>query len=281
MPPMQSNSKVGVYADVANLSQSGGSHLQYDVLREFACRDNAEPVRLNAYVVRDTQKAKSNQSYRNGKQRFHSKLRDYGYKVIVKEVKWFTNESGERYGKANADLDLAVDALLQSENLDRVLIVSGDGDFVQVVRALQNKGIRVEVVAPDNVSLELRREADIFMCGYLIPRMIPIGQGENGWSGTGSRVRGWCYWFNEEKGYGFLRFLKRITTGLWITDARDADSPYGTCFVHVSDLPPTVNPDNLPSRDHIFEFEVARSNRSDLDEGDELEARDIELTTRL
>lgn len=281
MPVTQSNSKVGVYADVANLSQSGGSKLRYDVLRKFACRDNAEPVRLNAYVVHDEEEASSNEAYKNGKRRFHSVLRDYGYKVIVKKVKWFSDESGEKYGKANADLDLAVDALLQSENLDRVLIASGDGDFVQVVRALQNKGCRVEVVAPDNVSLELRREADIFMCAYLIPGMIPIERGRNGWGGIGSRVRGWCYWFDEEKGYGFLRFLKRLSSGLWITDARDADSPYGTCFVHVSDLPRSVNPSNLPSRDHIFEFTVAESNQPDQDEGDELEAENVELTTRL
>ena len=38
-------------------------------------------------------------------------------------------------------------------------VETGDGDFVQVVRALQNKGCRVEVLAFDNVSEELRREA--------------------------------------------------------------------------------------------------------------------------
>jgi len=55
-----------------------------------------------------------------------------GYKVIEKRVKWFVDEAGNRYGKANADLDMAVDVLLQSENLDRVLLITGDGDFVQV-----------------------------------------------------------------------------------------------------------------------------------------------------
>ena len=54
--------------------------------------------------------------------------------------------NGERYGKANADLDMAVDMLLQSERLDRVMLVSGDGDFVRVVQALQNRGLRIEVI---------------------------------------------------------------------------------------------------------------------------------------
>jgi uncharacterized LabA/DUF88 family protein len=100
---------------------------------------------------------------------FFAVLRDFGYKVIQKEVKWFTDEDGNQVAKANADLDLAVDALMQSDNLDRVVLVTGDGDFVQVVRALQNKGCRVEVVAFRNVSSELRREADLFYSGQRSP----------------------------------------------------------------------------------------------------------------
>jgi uncharacterized LabA/DUF88 family protein len=144
--------KVGVYVDVSNIYLNGGQRMQYDVLREFACRDEAELVRLNAYVSYDRERAERDEAYRKGTQNFHSALRDLGYKVIVKEISWFVDENGVRYGKANADLELAVDALLQSVNLDRVLLVSGDGDFVQVVRALQDKGCRVEVVALDNVS---------------------------------------------------------------------------------------------------------------------------------
>jgi hypothetical protein len=108
-------------------------------------------------------------TYREKARSYQSALREIGYKVIEKRVKWFEDEAGNRYGKANADLDMAVDVLLQSENLDRVLLVTGDGDFVQVVRALQNKGCRVEVLAFDNISEELRREADMFVSGYLVP----------------------------------------------------------------------------------------------------------------
>lgn len=130
------STRVGVYAGVANMYRNGGQRMQYDVLREFACRDYAEPVRLNAYVTFDAERAKRDVNYRDDALSFHSKLRDYGYKVIVKEIKWYRDDGGTRMGKADADLDLAVDALLQSENLDRVLIASGDGEFVNVARAL-------------------------------------------------------------------------------------------------------------------------------------------------
>ncbi|MFM8319917.1 MAG: NYN domain-containing protein, partial [Chloroflexota bacterium] len=208
--PVISTARVGVYVDVANLSMNGGFHLQYGVLREFACRDGAEPVRLNAYVAHDVERARHDPAYRARSTSFHAVLRDQGYKVLVKEVHWYQDEGG-KYARANADLDLAVDALLQSRNLDRVLIASGDGDFVRVVQVLQSQGCRVEVVGLDNVSNELRQEADLYLSGYLIPNLVPVESDEDtqaAWGEAGSRVRGWCYWHNQS--YGFMRYLKAV-----------------------------------------------------------------------
>ena len=216
MTVIQSTAKVGVYCDVANMYRNGGQRMQYDVLREFACRDYAEPVRLNAYVTFDAERAPHDYTYGDGAKSFHSKLRDYGYKVIVKEIRWYRDDSGSRYGKADADLDLAVDALLQSEKLHRVLIASGDGDFVNVVRALQNRGCRVEIVGLDNSSSMLRQEADLFISGYLIPGLIPMRNGGSDrpeWNEIGSRVRGWCYWHEAERGFGYFRFLQEVGPG--------------------------------------------------------------------
>ncbi|MDX1655309.1 MAG: NYN domain-containing protein, partial [Candidatus Competibacteraceae bacterium] len=151
----KSYANVGVYVDASNISRNGGSRMQYDILREFACRDHAEALRLNVYLSFDGERADSNFAYKEKARAYQSALRELGYKVIEKRVKWFEDESGNRYGKANADLDMAVDLLLQSENLDRVLLVTGDGDFVQVVKALQSKGLRVEALAFDNISEEL------------------------------------------------------------------------------------------------------------------------------
>jgi len=254
------NSKVGVYIDVANLARNGGYGMRYDVLREFACRGNAEPMRLNAYVTYDPERAEIDPDYRSGQIGFYSLLRDFGYKVIEKNVKWYEDENGNRFAKANADLDLAVDALLQSKNMDRVLLATGDGDFVQVVRALQNAGCRVEVVAFENVSAELRREADLFMSGYLIPNLLAIQpiRSTPQWGELGSRVRGVCY-THTGKGYGFLRFMKTIAPGLWRLDSRQSDSPYESVFFHDSQLPEEVHFTELPNRHMIFEFELVRA----------------------
>jgi uncharacterized LabA/DUF88 family protein len=263
MGTSKSSARVGVYVDVANINRNGGYGMGYEVLREFACRDKGEALRLNAYVSFDAEKARREAYYSQRTNSFYSVLRDFGYKVIQKEVKWFTDEDGNRVAKANADLDLAVDALLQSENLDRVLLVTGDGDFVQVVRALQNRGCRVEVVAFRNVSADLRREADMFMSGYLIPNLLPLesktGE-ENIWGEVEHRVRGICYYHKND--FGFMRFLKRIDQNLWMTDAKHPDSPYGTAWFHDSSLPNglgSVIAADLPSRKYIFEFRLMRA----------------------
>ncbi len=281
MPASQQNLRVGVYVDVANIARNGGYGMHYDVLREFACRGEAAPIRLNAYVGYDADRAKDDAAYREGQRGFHDVLREQGFKVIAKAVKWYVDDRGGRLGKANADLNLAVDALLQSEDMDRVLLATGDGDFVQVVNALQNRGGRVEVVAFENVSSELKREADMFMSGYLIPGLLPTVS-DNGmrWGEVDSRVRGTCYYFNQNKGFGFLRFMKHIGTALWDVDSRKPGSPYRSVFFHESELPSGVRPADLPSREQIFEFDLVKSARppaSDDEQQENLQAAKIQL----
>ena len=170
---MRGSVRIGVYVDTENITRNGGRGLRYDVLREFACRDGADALRLNSYTSFDSERAQTDEDYKRNVRSFQAALRDFGYKVIVKRVKWYINEDGRRFGKANSDLDMAVDVLLEARNIDRVLLATGDGDFAKVARALQNMGCRVEVVAFDNVSGELRREADLFVSGYLIPGLLP------------------------------------------------------------------------------------------------------------
>lgn len=252
--------KVGVYVDVSNLVMNGGFGMRYEVLRQFACRNGGEPMRLNAYVSYDPARAEADFEYRIKQYRFHAALRDIGYKVIRKDTQWYTDDDGNRFGKANVDLDLAVDALLQSENLDRVLLATGDGDFVRVVRALQNKGCRVEVVAFDNVSAELRREADLYMSGYLIPNLLPLPRSKtngNAWGEVGSCVRGVCYAHDRAKGFGWIRYLTRVDGELWRTDSRDDQSPYATIFCHDSEYPSEFDTNKLTNRSVVLEFQIA------------------------
>lgn len=243
---------VGVYVDVENMNRTGGYGMRYEVLREFAARDGSTVLRLNAYVSYDEDRAQADEKYR-ARLDFYRKLRDFGYKVIEKRVKWYEDESGNRFAKANADLDMAVDLLLQSTNLDRVLLVTGDGDFVRVVEAIQNKGCRVEVMGFRNVSGDLRRACDLYISGFVVPRLLPTNEDDN-W---GHRRRGYCYY--KIKTGGFVRYLDTIADGLWILDSRDARSPYRTAYFRQQDLPYSADLGDLIERRRIIEFDLVPS----------------------
>ena len=94
---------------------------------------------------------------------------DYnGYTMVTKPTKEFTDASGRRKVKGNMDIELAVDAMELADNLDHLVLFSGDGDFRSLVEALQQKGKRVSVVStlrtqPPMVADELRRQADQFI----------------------------------------------------------------------------------------------------------------------
>ena len=252
--------KIGIYVDVENITMNGGRGMQYDVLRTFACRGGGDPIRMNAYVRFDEEKAKAGDPAYEKVLEFHSRIRDSGFKVVEKPIRWYRDQAGQRYGKANADLDMAVDMLLQSERLDRVVLVSGDGDFVKVVEALQNRGLRVEVMGFDNVSKDLQTRSDLFLSGYLVPGLLPDGAGNGDdrrpWGEEGSRVRGTCHWFDQVKGYGFLRYLAEINDRLWTLDSRDPESPYRTAFLHATAFSGADHdlPNELPNRELVFEF---------------------------
>jgi len=94
---------------------------------------------------------------------------DYnGFTLVTKPVKEFTDEHGRRKIKGNMDIEIAVDMLNISDNLDHVVLFSGDGDFRRLLEAIQRRGVRVTVVSsnstqPSMIADELRRQADQFI----------------------------------------------------------------------------------------------------------------------
>ncbi|MET0117588.1 MAG: NYN domain-containing protein [Sedimenticola sp.] len=257
--------KVGVFVDAENIKFNGGYQLRYDILRRFAARNSGTLLRLNTYLAFDQERAREDNEYAKKSNIYQQMVRDYGWKITVKTVRRFTDEEGNVTTKANADLDLAVDAMLQAENLDLILLVTGDGDFLQVVTALQNRGCRVELLGFKNVSKQLQRQVDAFYRGYLIPDLLPFPhEPRNEWGKPGSCVRGVCTKWFPDKGYGFLRFIREISPNLWITDPRDPESPYESVFCHANELAENVTPEELMNRDTIVEFYLEES---EVDEG--------------
>uniref|UniRef100_UPI004055B08E LabA-like NYN domain-containing protein n=1 Tax=Candidatus Electronema sp. TaxID=2698783 RepID=UPI004055B08E len=203
--------KTGIYVDAENIKMSGGYGMRYDVLVDMANTPNSTLVRANCYLAEDRERTSKEPDYRQKVYFYHNILRQCGFKIIKKFVRRYEDEDGNVTTKANADMDLAIDALLQARNLDRVILLTGDGDFIRLVTALQNMGCRVDVIGFNNVSRELRESADSFLSGFLIPGLLPFQPDETHHDQPGEWQRGTVANFNADRGFGFFRFFRMIT----------------------------------------------------------------------
>jgi uncharacterized LabA/DUF88 family protein len=253
--------KVGVFIDAANVYMNGGQKMRYDVLRHYA-QAYGMIQRLNAYMTFDEERSQTDRDYRDRAVGWQDLVRSFGYHTTIQDVRWLIDpDSGRRYAKANADIQLVVDMIGQANNLDHLILVTGDGDFVRPIQYVRGLGCRVEVIGFDNVSQDLRKEADVYTSGYMIPELLPTNRRDTPWGSVGSTVRGICYYHKADEDYGFLAFLEKISPLAWISDPRHPDSPYRAVFFHDSTLPQGIYPRSLPNRWTIFEFEVGQNER--------------------
>ena len=235
--------KTGIYVDAENIRLCGGYGMRYDVLAELANVGNSVLLRANSYVAEDRARTDEDRDYRQKLYRYHDVLRQCGFKVIKKYVKHFVDDEGILTTKANADMDLAIDALLQARNLDRIILLTGDGDFIRLVLALQNMGCRVDVIAFKNASNELKEMADSYLSGFLVPGLLPL----NAPTGV-NRQRGVPMNYNPERGFGFMRYYTLNKDGL-IPE---------TVFFHCSKSD-VSNDSVFVDSANIFEFSIIES----------------------
>ncbi|HVF09689.1 MAG TPA: NYN domain-containing protein [Abditibacteriaceae bacterium] len=146
----QLDQRVGIFIDVQNMFYAAkhlyNSKLNFARLMDYIAR-RRPLVRAIAYVVQTPEIDQSN---------FLTMLRSNGYEVRSKDLKQRPDGSA----KGDWDMGLALDALAMTERLDVVAIVSGDGDFVDLVNFLKARGVRVEVYSfPYSTAEELRYAA--------------------------------------------------------------------------------------------------------------------------
>ena len=90
-----------------------------------------------------------------------SGLHKYGYQVS--ELPTVQHPDGT-FKTVGDDVKISTDMTEESKKGDRVILVSGDGDFIPAIEKLQNKGVKVTVAGhQDSINHELRRLADSFL----------------------------------------------------------------------------------------------------------------------
>jgi uncharacterized LabA/DUF88 family protein len=145
---------VAMFVDVANMYYAARGQdvdVDYVALLKHATKGR-DLIRAYAYTGLDPE----NENQR----KFIDFLAKNGYKPVVKDIRKF----GDGRMKANLDIELVVDLFRLADRMDIAVIVSGDGDFAPAIRALQDKGVRAEVISfKPNTSSDLIAVADEFM----------------------------------------------------------------------------------------------------------------------
>ena len=155
---------VAVFVDVANLyyaAKSANVDVDYVTLLKGAVKGR-DLIRAYAYSGLDP----DNENQR----RFIEFLAKNGYRVVHKDIRKY----GDGKIKANLDIELVVDLFRLADRMDVAVIISGDGDFAPAIKALQDKGVRAEVVSfRGNTSSDLLAVADEFTD---IMKIVQIGR---------------------------------------------------------------------------------------------------------
>ncbi|MBD3313508.1 NYN domain-containing protein [Candidatus Woesearchaeota archaeon] len=149
------NQRVGVFVDVQNMYYSA-KHLHHakvsfsNILKDAV--KQRQLIRAIAYVVKaDLQEDKNV---------FFDALEKMGYEVKSKDLQTF-------YGgakKGDWDVGIAMDIMKMASKLDVVVLVSGDGDFQELLEHASALGCRTEVLAFGKAaSSKLKNEADLFI----------------------------------------------------------------------------------------------------------------------
>ena len=157
--------RVGVFIDIQNLYHSAknlyGSRVDFGELLKHLTKDR-RLVRALAYVV------KSDPS--TGEDAFFGALEKDGIELRSKDIQIFAGGAK----KADWDVGIAVDAIRMANMFDVVIMVSGDGDFVPMVKYLQwglGKGVEVAAFGKTTSSM-LREAADTFIDLDAVPKVI-------------------------------------------------------------------------------------------------------------
>lgn len=147
--------RVGVFVDVQNLYYSARyiykSKVNFRAILKEAIKGR-NLIRAIAYVIKADVKDEAN---------FFEALKNLGYQVREKDLQVFPG--GAR--KGDWDIGIAMDMIELAPKLDTVVLVSGDGDFVPLVRHVKHAlGCYAEVMAfGKSSSQKLVEDADHFI----------------------------------------------------------------------------------------------------------------------
>ena len=146
--------RIGVFIDVQNMYYSAknlyNNKVDFKTVLKETIADR-KLVRAIAYVIKADIKDENT---------FYDALSEMGFEVKSKDLQIF-------YGgakKGDWDVGIAMDVMRLAPKLDTIVLVSGDGDFSDLLEHAKSLGCRTEVVAfGKTTSHKLKEVADFFL----------------------------------------------------------------------------------------------------------------------
>lgn len=95
-----------------------------------------------------------------GNETLYEALSGMGYTLIYKPTLEYSKD-GEKHTKGNVDAELVLQTMIEWDNFDKAIIVSGDGDFYCLIEHLHNKQKLFKLITPNaKYSSHLRKFAN-------------------------------------------------------------------------------------------------------------------------
>lgn len=145
--------RIAVFLDFANIEAAAQCRIDYGSLRQYL-GEGRHIIECFAYVPIDPR-------YPQGRDGMIHHLQQSGWMVHTKMGKL----AGDTY-KANVDVEMTIDIIRCSEVMrpDILVLCSGDGDFLPLIRYLRQRGVRIETASFQRAaSRETKAEANGFI----------------------------------------------------------------------------------------------------------------------
>jgi len=134
-PTQHAEQRVAVFVDVQNMYYSAknlyNAKVNYASLLKEAVSDRML-IRAFAYVIKADVEAEKD---------FFEALNKIGFEVRTKDLQVFYGGSK----KGDWDVGLCMDAIRMMPKMDVMVLVSGDGDFTELLEYARSQGVRTEV----------------------------------------------------------------------------------------------------------------------------------------
>jgi uncharacterized LabA/DUF88 family protein len=144
--------RTGVFVDFSNLfhaigrkDSTTGKRLSYDIcyikLRQYLEENHATPVFYNVYVCVDAHPKTEPHITRAKKHgAFLNWLMGHGYTVIKKDLKYLGGTT-----KCDTDVEITMDLHKYVNDIDNIILFTGDSDFLSAVQYFQSIGKYVHI----------------------------------------------------------------------------------------------------------------------------------------